>query len=101
MGTLSVMTSYLYSWYECLCMSAESCFTHIKQIFLENRENLSNLDSRLSYLFTLPQRLTSYRFLNTIGNSRSNISAHYDISNDMFTGKVFGISGVSASDAAL
>lgn len=55
-------------------------------IFLENRENLSNLDSKISYLFTLPQKITSYRFLNTIGNSQSNISAHYDISNDMFAG---------------
>lgn len=55
-------------------------------MFLENRENLSNLNSRLSYLFTLPQKITTYRFLNTIGNSRSNISAHYDISNDMFAG---------------
>lgn len=55
-------------------------------MFLENRENMSNLSSTVSYLFTLPQKLTSYRFLNTIGNSRSNISAHYDISNEMFAG---------------
>lgn len=40
----------------------------------------------MSYLLTLPQRVTSYRFLNTIGNTRSNISAHYDISNEMFEG---------------
>ncbi|EDR13177.1 cyclopropane-fatty-acyl-phospholipid synthase, partial [Laccaria bicolor S238N-H82] len=56
------------------------------QIFLINKDNLSNLNSRFSYLMSLPQKLTSYRFLNTIGNSRSNISAHYDISNDMFAG---------------
>ncbi len=42
----------------------------------------------MSYLFTIPQKLTSYRFLNTIGNSRSNISAHYDISNEMFAGRL-------------
>lgn len=45
------------------------------------------MNSKLSYLFALPQKITSYRFLNTIGNSRGNISAHYDISNDMFAGK--------------
>ncbi|KAJ8509309.1 hypothetical protein ONZ45_g8522 [Pleurotus djamor] len=55
-------------------------------IFLANRETLANMDSRLSYFFTLPQKLTSWRFLNTIGNSQSNISAHYDISNEMFAG---------------
>jgi cyclopropane-fatty-acyl-phospholipid synthase len=45
------------------------------------------MNSKVSYLFTIPQRIASYRFLNTIGNSRSNISAHYDISNQMFSGK--------------
>ncbi|KAG1720484.1 CFS1-like protein [Suillus lakei] len=34
--------------------------------------------------FTIPQKLTSFRFLNTLSNSRCNISAHYDISNAMF-----------------
>jgi cyclopropane-fatty-acyl-phospholipid synthase len=52
------------------CVTADPA----SQIFLDNRQRLSNLNSRASYLFTLPQKLTSYRFLNTIGNSRSNIS---------------------------
>ncbi|TFY80917.1 hypothetical protein EWM64_g3096 [Hericium alpestre] len=54
-------------------------------IFIHNKENMQDLDSRLSWLFTLPQRLTSYRFLNSLSNSRSNISAHYDLSNAMFS----------------
>ena len=56
-----------------------------KQIFLHNRSSLVGLENSLtSYVFSLPQKLTSYRFLNNISNSRSNISAHYDISNEMF-----------------
>jgi cyclopropane-fatty-acyl-phospholipid synthase len=55
-------------------------------IFIYNRESLADLSSSLSWLVSLPQTMTSYRFLNTISNSRSNISAHYDISNDMFAG---------------
>jgi cyclopropane-fatty-acyl-phospholipid synthase len=55
-------------------------------VFIHNRKDLSDLSSSLSRLASLPQILTSYRFLNTISNSRSNISAHYDISNDMFAG---------------
>ncbi|KAJ3483136.1 hypothetical protein NLJ89_g12089 [Agrocybe chaxingu] len=80
MGDLGFSEAYMYGDVECDDLVA------LFQMFLENRENLSNLDSTVSYLFTLPQKLTSYRFLNTIGNSRSNISAHYDISNDMFAG---------------
>ena len=45
-----------------------------------------SLNSTLSWLFSLPQRLTSFRFLNSLGNARSNISAHYDLSDDMFRG---------------
>ena len=56
------------------------------QVFLKNKENLAPLNSTLSWLFSLPQRLTSFRFLNSLGNARSNISAHYDLSDDMFKG---------------
>ena len=56
------------------------------QIFIKNRKSLSDMSTSLSWLATLPQTLTQYRFLNTISNSRSNISAHYDISNEMFAG---------------
>ncbi|KDR82375.1 hypothetical protein GALMADRAFT_220377 [Galerina marginata CBS 339.88] len=80
MGDLGFAEAYMYGDVEC------DDLVSLFQMFLENRENLSNMNSRISYLFTLPQKLTSYRFLNTIGNSRSNISAHYDISNDMFAG---------------
>ncbi|KAF8904107.1 CFS1-like protein [Gymnopilus junonius] len=80
MGDLGFAEAYMYGDVECDDLVA------LFQMFLENRENLSNMDSPISFLFTLPQKLTSYRFLNTIGNSRSNISAHYDISNDMFAG---------------
>ncbi|KAE9405689.1 CFS1-like protein [Gymnopus androsaceus JB14] len=80
MGDLGFAEAYMYGDVEC------NDLVSLFQIFLDNRDRLSNMDSAMSYLFTLPQKLTSYRFLNTIGNSRSNISAHYDISNEMFAG---------------
>ncbi|KAJ7134792.1 CFS1-like protein [Mycena epipterygia] len=80
MSDLGFAEAYMYGDVEC------DDLVSLFYIFLDNREKLSNLNSKASYLFTLPQKLTSYRFLNTIGNSRSNISAHYDISNDMFAG---------------
>ncbi|TDL16233.1 cyclopropane-fatty-acyl-phospholipid synthase [Rickenella mellea] len=80
MSDLGFAEAYMYGDVE--CDDLVSTFL----MFLYNRKNLSNLESKVSYLFTLPQKLTSTRFLNTIGNSRSNISAHYDISNAMFAG---------------
>ncbi|KAJ7176027.1 CFS1-like protein [Mycena filopes] len=80
MSDLGFAEAYMYGDVEC------DDLVSLFNIFLDNRQNLSNLTSRASYLFTLPQKLTSYRFLNTIGNSKSNISAHYDISNEMFSG---------------
>jgi cyclopropane-fatty-acyl-phospholipid synthase len=58
------------------------------QVFIQNKENLTSLNSTMSWLFSLPQRLTSFRFLNSLGNARSNISAHYDLSDDMFKGVI-------------
>lgn len=80
MGDLGFAEAYMYGEAECDDLVA------LFEVFLANKDHLANLDSKLSYLFTLPQKLTSYRFLNTISNSRSNVSAHYDISNDMFKG---------------
>lgn len=59
----------------------------ILQLFMYNKDSIGGLNSTVSYLLSIPSRLTtSYRFLNTVTNSRSNISAHYDISNTMFKG---------------
>ncbi|KAI0051197.1 CFS1-like protein [Auriscalpium vulgare] len=53
-------------------------------VFMYNKDRLSGLSSGLSWLFRLPQRVIEQRFLGTLGNSGSNISAHYDLSDDMF-----------------
>ena len=57
-----------------------------EQVFLENKKNLTSLNSRLSWLFSLPQQLTSFRFLNSLGNARFNVSAHYDLCDGVFRG---------------
>jgi cyclopropane-fatty-acyl-phospholipid synthase len=57
-----------------------------EQVFLENKQNLTSLKSTVSWLFSLPQRLTSFRFLNSLGNARFNVSAHYDLSDSVFKG---------------
>ncbi|KEP53013.1 cyclopropane-fatty-acyl-phospholipid synthase [Rhizoctonia solani 123E] len=79
MSDLGFAEAFMYGDVEC-----DDLVTLFK-IFLLNRENLVEMKSSIAnLLFTLPQRLTNTRFLNTLSNSRSNISAHYDISNQMF-----------------
>ncbi|QRV86399.1 cyclopropane-fatty-acyl-phospholipid synthase [Ceratobasidium sp. AG-Ba] len=79
MSDLGFAEAFMYGDVEC-----DDLVTLFK-VFLLNRENLAGMQSSVaSVLFNLPQRLTSIRFLNTLSNSRSNISAHYDISNQMF-----------------
>lgn len=36
------------------------------KIFLMNRQNLPSVESAISWFFTIPQKLTSFRFLNTL-----------------------------------
>lgn len=54
------------------------------KIFILNRSNLSELSIVTSSVFKTINLITNSRFINTISNTISNISAHYDISNDMF-----------------
>lgn len=59
----------------------------IFKIFLLNSQSLSSLSSSplAEYLISYPQAyLNNNRFVNSLANTRSNISAHYDISNEMF-----------------
>ncbi|KAI0785790.1 CFS1-like protein [Abortiporus biennis] len=81
MSDLGFSEAYMFGDIDCEDLIA------VFEIFLRNRSELSSLDSGLSSIFaTISQRLASSRFLNSISNTRGNISAHYDISNDMFMG---------------
>jgi cyclopropane-fatty-acyl-phospholipid synthase len=80
-----LISTFLVSILSSLLSSYSTSLT-LEQVFLKNKDNLASLNSTLSWLFSLPQRLTSFRFLNSLGNARSNISAHYDLSDDMFKG---------------
>ncbi|KAH9977579.1 cyclopropane-fatty-acyl-phospholipid synthase [Russula compacta] len=78
MGDLGFAEAYMFG--DVACEDLISTFL----VFLKNKEKFTSLNSTVSWLFSLPQRVTSFRFLNSLGNARSNISAHYDLSDDMF-----------------
>ncbi|KAF8329871.1 S-adenosyl-L-methionine-dependent methyltransferase [Amanita rubescens] len=79
-GDLGFAEAYMFG--DVACDDLVSLF----EIFLENEEALSGLGLSSSFLFNLPRKITNLRFLGTVNNSHANISAHYDISNDMFAG---------------
>ncbi|CAG8448853.1 5130_t:CDS:2 [Funneliformis caledonium] len=54
------------------------------KIFVANRSHLDDLSTVPSYIFNTINYVMNSRFANTISNAINNISAHYDISNEMF-----------------
>ncbi|RIB17343.1 S-adenosyl-L-methionine-dependent methyltransferase [Gigaspora rosea] len=54
------------------------------KIFVANRPHLDDLSSVPSYIFNTINYVMNSRFANTISNAINNISAHYDISNEVF-----------------
>ncbi|GJJ15179.1 hypothetical protein Clacol_009455 [Clathrus columnatus] len=77
-SALGFAEAYMYGEVECEDLLG------VFSIFLNNAENIDNMNSKVSHLFSIPQTITSLRFLNTLSNSRNNISAHYDISDAVF-----------------
>ncbi|GFZ43188.1 hypothetical protein JCM24511_00907 [Saitozyma sp. JCM 24511] len=64
--------------------------TWLEQTFIRSRpalesSHISGVSTIPSRLFSLITSLTNSRFANTISNSISNIRAHYDLSNGMFS----------------
>src|SRR5271170_3746353 len=53
-------------------------------MFLVNRSNLDDAATWASSIFSGINFLMNSRFVNSISNAINNISAHYDISNEMF-----------------
>ncbi|WWD18050.1 hypothetical protein CI109_102497 [Kwoniella shandongensis] len=67
-----------------------SDLVQVFKIFIRSRpaltnSNISGVTTIPSRLFSLITSLTNSRFANTISNSLSNIQAHYDLSNGMFS----------------
>ncbi|KAI0039598.1 cyclopropane-fatty-acyl-phospholipid synthase [Auriscalpium vulgare] len=78
MSDLGFAEAYMYGDVEC------DDLVSVFLIFMRNKNRLAGLDSRLSWLFRLPQRLIDRRFLGNTRNAQSNISAHYDMPDSMF-----------------
>ncbi|KAF8499899.1 CFS1-like protein, partial [Hysterangium stoloniferum] len=54
------------------------------ELFIANQQRVT-MNTLASAIFAIPQRLSLAKFLQSLSNSRANISAHYDIGNIMFS----------------
>jgi len=59
--------------------------TDLITILILNKDNLSGLDVKWSFLTKMLARLGHWRRKNTLSGSKKNIQEHYDLSNEMFT----------------
>ena len=59
--------------------------TSLFQILIRNRNNMNDLTVGMATLGNMTSYLAHTRLANTIKNALSNISAHYDIGNELFT----------------
>ncbi|KAI0917119.1 hypothetical protein AcW2_007338 [Taiwanofungus camphoratus] len=80
MGDLGFAEAYMYGEVECADLF------EIFEVFLANSACLASLDTPLARLSRIPQQFAGAYLINTLANARRNISAHYDISNEMFMG---------------
>ncbi|KAI0077595.1 S-adenosyl-L-methionine-dependent methyltransferase [Panus rudis PR-1116 ss-1] len=81
MSDLGFAEAYMFG--EADCPDLISLFS----IFLNNRAALSSMSVPLASVMTrISNVLAHSHFVNSLGNARGNISAHYDIGNDMFMG---------------
>ncbi|KAI0632231.1 S-adenosyl-L-methionine-dependent methyltransferase [Trametes polyzona] len=82
MGDLGFSEAYMYGEIDC------DDLTKVFLVFLANRAQLSAIDNSLfsRLMARMPQLGLTAHIVNTVANARKNISAHYDISNNMFMG---------------
>ncbi|EIW59336.1 cyclopropane-fatty-acyl-phospholipid synthase, partial [Trametes versicolor FP-101664 SS1] len=82
MGDLGFAEAYMYGEIDC------DDLAKVFLVFLANRAELSTLDNSLfsRIMARMPQVGLGSYIVNTVANARKNISAHYDISNNMFMG---------------
>ncbi|OJT10650.1 Tuberculostearic acid methyltransferase UfaA1 [Trametes pubescens] len=82
MGDLGFAEAYMYGEIDC------DDLAKVFLVFLANRAQLSTLDNSLfsRLMARMPQLGLGSYIVNTVANARKNISAHYDISNNMFMG---------------
>ncbi|KAI0349595.1 cyclopropane-fatty-acyl-phospholipid synthase [Trametes cingulata] len=82
MGDLGFAEAYMYGEIDC------EDLVRVFLVFLANRAQLGAIDSSLfsRVMARMPQLGLTAHIVNTVANARKNISAHYDISNNMFMG---------------
>ena len=62
-----------------------SNLTNLVRLIARNLKTLDKLESKMTWLYRLNNRLFHWRRANNINTAKQNISAHYDIGNDLYS----------------
>lgn len=77
-GDLGFAEAYMVGDFACPDLVA------VFRMFIANRENLNDATTYASKIFSGINFMMNSRFVNSVKNAINNISAHYDLSNEMF-----------------
>ncbi|WP_077339205.1 SAM-dependent methyltransferase [Pseudocolwellia agarivorans] len=59
--------------------------TQLVRVLARNQKALDSVENQSSWLNTLQNKLLNFKNANTLGGSKKNILAHYDLGNDLYT----------------
>ncbi|ORY07714.1 cyclopropane-fatty-acyl-phospholipid synthase [Basidiobolus meristosporus CBS 931.73] len=79
LGDLGFAESYMYG------ESTVNDLVSLVKLFVANREILNDVQTKHSTAMNIFNSIINSQFVNSIANSIHNISAHYDLGNDMFS----------------
>lgn len=77
-GSIAAAEAYMDDWWESPDLTA------LMELMALNMSALDNIESRSGFLSTLLKKMGHWLNRNTVENSEKNISAHYDLSNELY-----------------
>ncbi|KXF83246.1 SAM-dependent methyltransferase [Enterovibrio coralii] len=77
-GSIAASEAYVDGWWD------SPDLTNVIRAVCRNLDALDRIESKVGWVASIAQKLSHWQNRNTKENSRSNISAHYDLGNDLY-----------------
>ncbi|MDD1779642.1 cyclopropane-fatty-acyl-phospholipid synthase family protein [Enterovibrio sp. ZSDZ35] len=77
-GSIAASEAYVDGWWD------SPDLTRVIQVICRNLDSLDRLESKVGWMGVLARKVSHWQNRNTKDNARSNISAHYDLGNNLY-----------------